>query len=315
MQKKGFLTFLLFFLFSQLYAQNLAQTTISFNIDDNQNINPTIFIPLYYGKDKQFYSAIGYLSSNTQNVEKIDKFSESKNAYISNTKELTLNFLSYQSKVFNYKTSVGILTKFIDRVNNEFGYIHDKENIFNHSTDYYISFDNEIKIDIQSYAIDADIIIPLGKYFSSRIGMSISPYTTLRVKQSTLFKPLIKEIGTSSGSSMQKIAYSLRYDALIKTDTFFNIGFMASYTHRSLKYDIAQLEYINDSYQFEKNTIDTEETTLKYVVKLLLNREMMGGLKPSIGYGIESFSIKDNLTQKTSSVDKKIVVFGVEKSF
>ncbi len=315
MQKKRFITVLLSLLSSQLYAQNLAQTTISFNLDKHQNINPTIFIPFYYGENKQFYSAIGYLSSNTQNVEKIDKFSESKNAYISNTKELTLNFLSYQSKVFNYKTSVGILTKFIDRVNNEFGYIHDKENIFNHSTDYYISFDNEIEIDIESYAIDVDIVIPIGQYFSSRIGVRISPYTTLRVKQSTLFKPLISEIGTSSGSSTQKIAYSVRYDALIKTDTFFDIGFMASYTNRSLKYDIAQLGYINDNYQFEINTIDTEETTLKYVVKLLLNREMMGGLKPSIGYGIESFTVKDNLTKKTSSFDKKIVVFGIERVF
>ena len=315
MQKIRFLTLLLSFLFSQLYAQNLAQTTISFNIDNNQNINPTIFIPLYYGKDKQFYSAIGYLSSNTQKVEKIDKFSDSKNAYINSTKELTLNFLSYQTEIFNYQTSVGISTKFMDRIDNEFGYIHDKENIFNHSTDYYISFDNEIQIDIESYAIDADIVIPIGEYFSSQIGITISPYTTLKVKQSTLFKPLINKTGKSNGSTTQKFSYSVRYDVLIKTDTFFDIGFMTSYSNRSLKYDIAQLGYINNSYQFEKNRVDIKETTLKYIVKLLFNIKVIGELKPSIGYGIEYINLKNNLTNKTDSVDKKIVVFGVEKRF
>ena len=315
MQKKGFLTLLLSFLFSQLYAQNLAQTTISFNIDDNQNINPTIFIPFYYGKDKQFYSAIGYLSSNTQKVEKIDKFSDSKNAYISTTKELMLNVLSYQTKIFNYQTSVGISTIFIDRVDNEFGYIHDTENIFNQSTDEYISFDNEINIDIQSYAIDADITIPIGKYFDSRLSITISPYTKLKVKQSTFFKPLIDEVGKSNGSTTQNISYSVRYDAVIKTDTFFDIGFMSSYSNRPLKYDIAQLEYINNNYQFEKSRVNIKETTLKYVVKLLLNIKVIGELKPSIGYGIERLKVKDNLTNKIDLSNEKIVVFGVEKRF
>lgn len=290
-------------------------TNISFNMDEDGNLNPSIFIPIYYGSSKQFYSAIGYSSTNSQEVEVLDKFNDSKNAFISSSKDLTLNYITYKSSLFEYAVSVGIESSFSDVENNEFGYIHDSNNFFGNGTDYYISFDNNVELDIQRHAITADIVVPMGEYFSSRLFTSISPYTTIGVNQSTIFKPLVNETGTSSSSTVQDLAYTFRYDGLIKTGTFFDIALVAYYDNQPLKYDIAQIAESGENYIFETNTIDLNEITTRFIGKILLDIEVLGELNPSIGYGIEKIDRKNNITNETISTDKTFFTVGFEKMF
>ena len=294
---------------------DLTLTNISFNMDDEGNLNPEIFIPLYYGSEKQFYSAIGYSSTNSQEVEALDKFSDSKNAFISSSKDLTLNYITYKSSLFGYDVSIGLESTFSDVQNNDFGYIHDSANFFGNGTDYYISFDNNTELDIKRHAIRADIVVPFGEYFSSRFFTSISPYTSIGVKQSTIFKPLVNSTGASNSSTVQDIAYSFRYDGLIKTETFFNIGLVASYDDQPLKYDIAQVAQSGGNYVFEVNTIDTNEVTTKFIAKILLNIDVLGDLNPSIGYGVEKIDRKNNTTGETISTDRTLFTLGFEKMF
>ena len=300
---------------SNLLLDTFTLTNISFNMDEDGNLNPNIFLPIYYGSSKQFYSAIGYSSTNSQEVEVLDKFSDSKNAFISSTKDLTLNYITYKSSLFGYAVSVGVESTFSDVQNNDFGYIHDSANYFGNGTDYYISFDNNTELDIKRHAIRADIVVPLGEYFSSRFFTSISPYTTIGVKQSTIFKPLVDETGTSSSSTSQDLAYTFRYDGLIRTGTFFDIGLVAYYDHQPLKYDIAQITENSGSYVFETNTIDTTEATTRFVGKVLFNIKILGGLNPSIGYGKEKLDRKNTLTGETISTDKTFFTVGFEKIF
>jgi len=173
-------------------------TDISFNMDDDGNLNPSLFIPIYYGDSNQFYSAIDFTSTNSKEVTSLDAFNDSKNALISSSKDLTINYLSYKTSLFGADVSIGVESTISYIENNEFGYIHDSENLFGKGNDYYIAFDNEIELDIQRHAIRADIVIPMGKDFTSRLSVSIAPYTTIGVEQSTIFKPLINETGTSS---------------------------------------------------------------------------------------------------------------------
>ncbi len=311
-KKKIFITVASAF-YLQLNAQTI--TNISFNMDEDGNLNPNIFIPIYYGESKQFYSAVGYASTNSQEVEAVDGFSDSKNAFISSSKDFTLNYISYKSSLFGYRVSVGIESTFSDVQNNEFGYIHDSNDIFGKGTDYYISFDNRVELDIKSHAIRADIVVPMGEYFSSRFFTSISPYTTIGVKQSTIFKPLVNETGTSSSATSQKLAYTVRYDGLIKTGTFFDIALSAYYDKQPLKYNIAQIAEKDSSYIFETNTINTNEITTRFVGKILLNIDVLGELNPSIGYGVEKLDRKNNATGKIVSTDKTFFTVGFEKMF
>ena len=296
-------------------SKNFILTNISFNIDEDGNLNPNIFLPIYYGNSKQFYSAVGYSSTNSQEVKVLDNFSESKNAFISSSKDLTINYVSYKSTLFSYSVFVGLESTFTNTTNTEFGYIHDSKNLFGKGDDYYISFDNNVELDIKRHALVADIFVPMGKYFSSKFFTSISPYTTIGVKQSTIFKPLVNETGTSSSSTSQDVAYTLRYDGLIKTGTFFDIGLVVYYDNQPLKYNIAQIAQNNNNYLFETNTIDVNKITTKFLVKILLDVDIIGELNPSIGYGIEKIKKVDNVMNETDTIEKKVITFGFERIF
>ena len=283
--------------------------------DDDGNLNPTLFIPVYYGDSKQFYSAIGFTSSNSKKVESIDGFNDSKNAFISSSNDLTLNFITYTTSLFGFEVSAGIESTLSYVENNEFGYIHDSENLFKNGTDYYIALDNEIELDIKRHAVKADIVFPLGEYLASRLSTSISPYTTIGVKQSTIFKPLVDETGTSSSSTVQDIAYNIKYELQTKTDSFVDLGLVLSYDNQPLKYDIAQLGSSDNAYVFNTTTVDTNEITTSYMAKILFNKKILGGLKPSIGYGVENLDSKDNVSGTTTSSDRTFFSVGFEKRF
>ena len=61
---------------STLSADILTRTNLSFNMDDDGNLNPSLFVPVYYGSENQFFSGLGYTSSNTKEIEAIDNFSD-----------------------------------------------------------------------------------------------------------------------------------------------------------------------------------------------------------------------------------------------
>ena len=300
---------------STLTASESILTNITFNMDDDGNLNPSIFVPVYYGDDKEFYSAIGYTSGNTKEIGTITGFNDSKNALVSNSKDLLVNYLTYSTSLLGKTVSIGATSNFSKITNNEFGYIHDSADFFGNGTNYYIAFDNDIELDIQRHSIMTDVLLPFGDYFSSRLAVSLSPYTSIGVKQSTLFKPLVTDTGTSSSATVQDLAYNIKYEAQIKTGTFFDIGLLASYDNQPLKYDIAQLATSGASYIFESATIDTTEITTNYLVKIIFDKEMMGGLNPSIGYGIETLDRRDNISGQSVSSDRTKFMFGVENRF
>lgn len=303
------------FITTMLVAQESTLTDISFNMDDDGNLNPSLFIPLYYGNSKQFYSAIGFTSTNSKEVDSLDEFNDSKNAIISSSKDLTLNYITYQTSLLGLNVSAGIESTISYIENNEFGYIHDSNSFFENGNDYYIAFDNEIELDIKRHAIRADVVLPMGNYITSRLSTSISPYTTIDVKQSTIFKPLVNETGTSSSSTVQDLAYSFKYELQTKTDSIIDIGFVASYDNQPLKYDIAELATSGNNYIFETTTIDINEITTSYMAKILFNKKVLGGLKPSIGYGVENTDSKDNVNGGTTSTDRTMFSVGFEKKF
>lgn len=125
-------------------AANDTLTQINFEQDSDGNLNPNIMLPIYWTEAYDTYSAIGYTTSTTKSIDKLNNFENSKNASISNNKSFMLN---WYTKVFG-KYRVGIQTNFIDKQNNEFGYIHDSDDIFGNGSEYYIAFDNDVDIDI-----------------------------------------------------------------------------------------------------------------------------------------------------------------------
>ena len=51
------------------------------------------------------------------------------------------------------------------------------------------------------------------------------------------------------------------------------------------------------------------------MAKILFNKEVIGGLKPSIGYRVENLDSKDNILGTTTSSDRTMYSVGFEKRF
>jgi len=221
-----------------------------------------------------------------------------------------LNWIT--KKIGNY--SVGIQTNIQNIDNNEFGYIHDTNNIFQQGNDYWIAFDNDIELDI----LKTSMYLNYSKHIKDtflRISTTISPSTKIDVKQSTLFKPLVDDIGSSSSSTSQELSYGLKIEAYYDTHSIVRFGSLYSYEYAPLKYDIAQLDYENNNYIFHTNTIDTNEITTKYLVKIYFDKKVLGELNPTIGFGKISKKIINNKNNSTATIDDSIISLGFEKRF
>lgn len=300
---------------SCLLANESALSEIALDLDDDGNINPSISIPVYYGKNKQFYSSIGYTSSNANEVKSLDGFDDSKNAFVSSSHELNINYISYSTTLSHIQLSFGINSTFSSIKNNEFGYIHDSENVFNQGADYYLSYDNEVLLDIVRYSLSTDVVFPLGDKVESRLHLSLSPFSTLDVEQSTIFKPLVSQKGESSSSDSQDLSYDIRYDLQYKTDMFFDVGFTLKYSSNSFKYDVAALNTDGSTYSFAKQKVDTTETTTSYMVKSIFKYSVFGGLKPSLGFGMRYLTKEDNINKSSEDSSSTVVSFSFEKEF
>ena len=300
---------------SHTVLERLTLTNISFNVDENGNLNPYIFIPLYYGAENQYYSSIAYSSRTRQEVSGVSGFTSSKNAFISRSKELTLNYITYKKRMFGLTFSFGLESSMQKVINNEFGYIEDRNNLFGKGSNYYISFDNEVKLDILSHAVRADVVIPTGDYFVSRLFVALSPWSRIGVNQETLFKPLVDDIGRSSSKTLQNITYRFRYDGLLKTGYTFDVGCLFTYENQALRYGLSELTQVSNQYRFRDAEVDTNELKTEYLLKILFHKEVLGGLRPSFGYGVENIERVDNLTAKKSRQSRKIFLFAFEKLF
>lgn len=293
----------------------LTRTDISFQADENGNINPNIFVPFYYGSNHQFFSGVGYSSAKSSKADSVDNFSDSKSSLVSDSQNLLVNYISFTTSIYGLKTSIGLQSTFSKIANNEFGYIHDSNNIFGNGANYYVAFDNSIDLNIQRHAIRADIELPIGNYFNSRLSTSISPYTQISVDQSTIFKPLSNDTGTSTSTTVQDISYNFTYEAQLKTGTFVDIGLVLGYGNQPLKYDLAFLDTDGSSYFFTNDTVDITEVTKSYLVKILFTKKILGGLNPSFGYGVKYLDTKDNASGETVSTNNAVFTLGVEKRF
>jgi len=295
-------------LLASALSANDTLTQVSFEQDNDGNFNPNIFIPVYWTDN--VYSGIGYTSNTTKDIGVVDGFIDSKNGMVATSRDMRLNWLTYKFGNF----SAGLQSNFLNIDKNEFGYIHDSADLFGNGTNYYIAFDNDIELDIVKTGFYIDYSTKIDNLLL-RGSSTITPSTKIDVKQSTLFKPLVNDIGSSSSSTSQDLSYGVKLEAYYDTNSFVKLGFEYSYDYMPIKYDIAQLAVENNAYVFNTTTIDTDETTTKYLAKLYFDKKMLGGLTPTIGFGSIETEVKNNDSGKKSKSDESIVSVGFERRF
>ena len=290
-----------------LGAVETTLTNISFIQDDNGNLNPNIFIPIYYGETNQFYSAVGYTSGTSNETGILEGIANSKTSLVSNRRDLTLNYLTYVLPIDSFSLSFGLLSEFSNVKNNDFAYFETA------TAGVYAVVDNQVELDIWSHRIELQALIPMSKYVNSRFTFNVSPYTTINSKQTTNVKPLVNETGQSSSSTSQDISYAGVFELQTDMGSFIDFGFIAAYSNEPLKYKSVSLATSGTS--FEEVDVDNSEVTTKYLVKVIIKKNILGGLNPSIGYGVENLDVKNNITGDKTSTSTTIFTIGVEKRF
>ena len=284
------------FLSATLGAVETTLTNISFIRDDNGQLNPYVFIPFYYGEDNRFYSAVGYSSSSLSEIDSVSN-TDSKGSHISQEQTIVVNYLTYNYPVSNMLFSIGIQSEFTKVNTSEFAYVEEGG--------AYLAVDNDVEAKYYRHSIELQAMVPLGSYVKSRLSLSISPYSTLDVEQDLLIKyETTKTPSHNKDSQTQNISYGGVFELQTETGTFVNFGLLASYYDEPLKY-----KAVGDT------TVDNNEVTTRYIAKVIIGTELLGGLNPSLGFGVENIDVKNNLDGSKQSYKKNIITFGVEKRF
>ena len=210
--------------------------------------------------------------------------------------------------------SIGIQTDFIKIKNNAFGYIHDTLNIFNHGNDYWVTYNNEVDIDIQKTSLHLDYFKKTSNLFL-RLSFLFSLDTQLEVKQSTIFKPLITKIGKSSYSNSQDNSYTFKFEGFFDTKKLLKFGLFYSYDFMPLKYNLAQITLNNNSYYFKDSSIKSEEITQEYRFKIYFDHKVLDIFYPGITIGQTKIKTKDKIHHTSSTETSDIIGFTLQKWF
>lgn len=300
--------------FAIVHAKS-SRTVISLEQDEDGTIEPNFFVPLYFGENNHFFSGVGYGATAFKETGIVNGFTDSKRAKVSKQEEFRLSAINYQNKLKSITYSFGLEALFHKIDNTEFGYIHDSNNDFNQGNDYYIAFDNEVSLDIVQYGARADVTIPLGKYFISRVGATIFPLSRVSVQQETLFKPLVSEKGRSDSTTYQDLSFYGSIEIQTRLNWYVEFAYIGSYRVLPTKYDLAQLEFDGNGYVFTNNEIDRTETLQTTTFKILFDYKILGSLRPSLGRTTENISVVNNVNNEKSSVKNERFVIGFENRF
>lgn len=294
---------LLTFVSSFLIGGNSDRLQVNLNTDKEGNTNPDLFIPVYWSDD--IFSGIGYYSSNSYEVNQLSSISNSRIGTVVDEKRLKLNLLTYEFKSNSLTYAIGAEIEKISINKQEFGYFEFNSDI--------VATENSIEIEILKPNINADISYKNDDLFV-RVGITASPLSTLDVKQTTIFKPLVTSTGTSDSSTSQSIAYNISLKAGYKISPLVSLMAQSNYSILPMKYDLAVLN--NTASDFTLQEIEVQESTFSNMIKLAFNLDSFSSeLSPSIGYGTQNISSKDISNDDTTTFKNNLWMIGFEGRF
>ena len=254
------------------------------------------------------FSGIGYTTSKNIENSKVQKFSDSRESESTDQQNIKINFLSKSFQKEKYSFSIGLIGEYIKIEKTQFGFMHDQKDIFQKG-DIWVSFDNALDIEVLKYGLYFDITSQLHKKFFIRLSGDITPTAKVEISQNTRFKPLILEGKKFENSSTQDFSYSLLLESMFKTDLGFSLGAEYEYNFFPLTYDLAVLDKNRANYFFTTSKIETETVTNSWIIKLILNKKILGDMNPSFALG------KREIKTNNKKEYENIIRCGIENRF
>ena len=278
------------------------------NMDDDNNLNPDMFVPKYW--QANWFSGLGFSQNSSFSNDVLAGFSDSKYASNVNEDVVRLNILSYRTNEVGLNYSIGGDYQFrsIDKI--EFGYFR----LNNGTIDDYVAFDNNIEIEVTGLSLRGDVTFGNRDSNQFRVSAIVSPSSKLDVKQTTNFKPIVTTSGTGSSSKSQDLSYVLSLDYTHKVSENIDLRLFAHYESLPLEYDLKVLASTATS--FDKTTIDVTEVTTEVGFRLVfINLPISDGLYPALGFSSEKFKATNNIGAGSKSTSDSLISIGFAGAF
>ena len=308
--------FLSFFLPSVVFAAESGwsedRLQVDLGLDEDGKTAPEAFIPFSWGDG--WSSGIGFRSRQSDSNDSISGFTDSRVATSVSEDRLRLNLIAFEKGSDSSNWSFGADYEQVTLDQLQFGYFQMPNPYVPNPAvaGEYVAFDSEVEVVITKPNVFADYTNK-GDDVDFRVGVSISPASSLSVDQETRFIPLISSAGTSSSSDSQDLSYELSFEMEYKTGGSINIGFGYYYEFLPIAYDIAALNATADG--FDSQTIDIEQVTSRMAIRFIFNKPISGNLKPVIGYVVEDVETTDTSDSSSETESKNIISFGLESRF
>jgi hypothetical protein len=279
------------------------------NMGDDNNLNPDLFIPVYWRAN--FFSGLGFSQNSSFSSEVLAGFSDSKIGTSVNEDIVRLNILSYRTNNVDLNYSVGGDYQLRSIKKMEFGYFY----LNNGTIDDHIAFDNKIDIEVAGFSVRGDVTCGnRSDTHQFRISTIVSPSSNLDVEQKTDFKPIVTTSGTGDSSKSQDLGYLLSFESKHRFWESINLRFFFQYESLPMEYDLKVLASTATS--FQQATIDVTEVTTRFGMRFVFTSlPIADGLYAAVGLSTEDVKTTNNVGPGSESSSDSLVSVGFAGQF
>jgi len=277
-------------------------TKLATTLDENNNIHPDIFLPINF--TQSLSTAIEYRTTQELQNGTVDGDYDSSNKDTTLDKEiLNLYLLKYSIKnqKSTYSFGIGYSSESFNK--NQKGFVT--------SGATTLTFDNNINIDIQGVSIFADAIYyNIIDDLSAKINILILAASKLDVTQDTELVGFSN--GQGSSSEDLDLIYELRADFNYDLTSYMDLGFETRYKFLPMKYS---LEMAQSDSTFTTEKYEVDEKITYNALKLYFKIDLLGSLRPMVGYSIEKTDGTNKLDSTSYSNTENMFMFGLNTKF
>lgn len=294
---------LLLFISSQVFAQDregelntsIDRVILNFSFDEEDNFHPDIYLPFSWNEDLS--AAFSFrTTADYENEKVLNIVNSNKNT------EINYNFINIYPVLWKSDNNVfGLDIGIIDIDKEQAGFFTDTGGTFN--------FTNDLTI---------QVIKPSFFYRFNRLqdkdngvlyGLSVSPFSSLSVTQSTVFSGALNQSGSADGDTESSLSLRFELDGRYQFSSGYQSYYGFQYEYLPMEYTLAVLD---GSGLFTTQSFDVVEHIFKASYKIKLKTELFSGLKPVIGVSYEKTNGEDSNSGDDYSYDRFLIVFGIE---
>ena len=311
-------SFTLLFKVLALLLLPLISSAADFSIRGDYNQTTKSMDPdfaLSWNWDENFTSAVDGIYSKTVTIAKLDNFAESNIATESKQWYGRINYLCYNIHLTELTGFIGLTGEFDSIKNKDFGYFQLDSINYGAYNSAWVNFENNVSITAYVPFLTTGFRF-INPVIFTVLRFDYYPAYYLKVKQNTVFHPIISEPGTTENSCFKNMGYKLDFDLKINSKKYIFVDLVARIRSNYMRttYTLEQLDYNpgSTSFYFVKGKVDTSAMETSVIGGISISNEMFGSYTPVLAFGQARVTNKDYISKKSETKKEWIVSGGLD---